>query len=209
MFARSTTIKGDSGTIDAAIAYIRDEVMPVLTAMDGCVGMSVVADREAGTCIATSSWQTEESMRASDDRLVPYRSRAGEILGGSPEVEEWEVAVMHRDHASHDGCCCRITWARSDDLDATHEMWRNTVLPRAEALDGFCSASFLLDRPGGRTCGTVTFDSRAALEASREGAAAIREMAVREMAVRETGVEFLDIAEFDLVLAHLRLPELV
>ena len=204
MFARSTTIRGDSGTIDAAITYINDEIMPALTAMDGCLGLSVVVDRETGRCIATSSWQTEESMRASDDRLVPYRSRVGEILGGRPEVEEWEVAVMHRDHASHDGCCCRITWARSDDLDATREMWRTTVLPRAEAMDGFCSASFLLDRAGGRTCGTVTFDSRAALEASREAAATLR-----ETAGRAAGVEFLDVAEFDLVLAHLRLPELV
>ena len=204
MFARSTTINGDPGTLDAAIGYIRDDVMPAITSLDGCVGLSVVADRETGRCIATSSWEAQELMRASDDRLAPYRSRAGEILGGSPQVEEWEVAVMHRDHASHAGCCCRITWGRSDDVDTALDMWRNRVLTTAEAMDGFCSASMLVDRAGRRTCGTITFDSRAALEATRGTAAAMR-----ESVGRAAGVEFLDVAEFELVLAHLRLPELV
>jgi hypothetical protein len=62
----------------------------------------------------------------------------------------------------------------------------------------------LIDRAGSRTCGTLTFDSRAALEATRAQAAEIREAAARDV-----GVQFLDVAEFDLALAHLRLPEMV
>ena len=38
MFARSTTINGDSGAIDAGIAYVRDQVMPMLTEMPGSWG---------------------------------------------------------------------------------------------------------------------------------------------------------------------------
>ena len=204
MFARSTTIIGDPGSIDAGIAHVRDEVLPVVTAMDGCLGMSLVVDRETGRCIATTSWESEEAIAASRTSVLSMRSRAAEILGGTPEVEEWEVAVMHRDHTSHEGCTCRITWARASDLDATAAYWRSELLPRIEAMDGFCSASMLIDRAGGRTCGTVTFDSRAALEASRAPSAEIR-----ESGRRERGVDFLDVAEFDLVLAHLRLPELV
>ncbi len=204
MFARSTTIHGDPGSIDAGIAYIRDEVMPVITAMDGCIGLSLVIDRESGRAIATSSWDTEESLRASGDTLASYRSRGGEILGGTPEVEEWEVAVMHRDHTTTEGACCRVTWAQPEDLDAALEMWRSRLLGRFEAMDGFCSASLLMDRTRGVTCGTVTFDSRAALEASREQAREVRDSASSEM-----GVSFLDVAEFELAVAHLRLPELV
>jgi len=204
MYARSTTIKGEPGKIDAGITYIRDEVMPAITAMDGCAGMSLVVDRSSGQCIATSSWHDETSMHASGDRLASYRARGGEVLGGTPTVEEWEVAVMHRHHMSGDGAACRITWTRARDLDGTIEFWKTRVLPQVEAMDGFCSASFLIDRAGSRTCGTVTYDTQAALDATREAAAAIRETATREM-----GVEFLDIAEFELAIAHLRVPELV
>lgn len=205
MYARSTTINGNPGSIDAGIAHVRDEVLPSVTSMDGCLGMSLVVDRETGRCIATTSWETEEAIAASRMPVQSLRSRATEILGGgTPEVEEWEVAVMHRDHNSHEGCACRVTWTRAQDLDATVDYWRSTVLPRAEAMDGFCSASMLIDRAGNRTCGTVTYDSRAALEASRQEAASMRENAARAV-----GVEFLDVAEFELALAHLRLPELV
>lgn len=204
MFARSTTIHGDPGSVEAGIAYIRDDVMPAITAMDGCLGLSLVVDRDSGRCIATSSWDTQESLRASADTLASYRARGGDILSGTPEVEEWEVAVMHRDHTTHEGACCRVTWARPKDLDATVEMWRTRLLGRFEAMDGFCSASLLIDRARGVTCGTVTFDSRASLEATREQAREIRDTVSSEMVV-----SFLDVAEFDLVLAHLRLPELV
>ena len=204
MYARSTTIMGNPGSIEAGIIHVRDEVLPTVSAMDGCLGMSLVVDRETGRCIATTSWETEEAISASRGPVMSIRSRASEILGGTPMVEEWEVAAMHRDHASHDGCACRITWTRARDLDTTVDFWRNTLLSRFEAMDGFCSASMLIDRAGSRTCGTLTFDSQAALEASREEAAMIRETASREV-----GVEFLDVAEFELAVGHLRLPELV
>lgn len=204
MFVRSTTIDGDPAAIDAGIAHVRDEILPTVTGMDGCLGMALVVDRESGRCIATTAWEDERAMEATAGAVTSMRARAAEILGGPARVEEWEVAVMHRDHTSPPGACCRITWTRSTDMDNVGEMWRSMVLPRLETLEGFCSASFMLDRAGGRAVGTVVFDSREAMESTREAAAAIR-----EQAAREAGVEFLDVAEFELALAHLRLPELV
>lgn len=204
MYARSTTIDGKPSSVDDGIAFIRDEVMPMVMTMDGCIGMSLVVDRETGRCIATTSWRDEEAMTASRDKLAPYRARGAEVMGGSPAVEEWEVAVMHRDHTSREGSCCRITWGRPTDMDALAEYFRSTVMPKIESMDGFCSVSLFLDRANGVSCGTATFDSRAALEASREPAAALRQ------AVTDAGmVEFFDVGEFDLEMAHLRLPELV
>ena len=204
MFARSTTISGDPDRIDAGISFVKDDVMPSILAVDGCVGLSLVVNRETGRIIATSSWDSRESMDATRDQLAAMRSRGGEILGGTPEIAEWEVVVMHRDHPTHDGSCCRITWARPRDLDAMLETWRSRMLPQIEAFDGFGSASMLVDRTQGIMCGTVSFDSRAALDASRDGAAALR-----ATAVSESGSKILDVAEFDLVVAHLRVPELV
>ena len=33
---------------------------------------------------------------------------------GEPEVREWEIAVLHRDHRAAVGACARITWTRAD-----------------------------------------------------------------------------------------------
>lgn len=203
MYARSTTITGRPEAVDECIAFIRDQVQPAVTDMDGCLGLSMVVDRVSGRCIATSAWENEESLVFAEDVVAEFRVRAGEILGGEPEVDRWEVALMHRAQPARQGACCRIAWARPQDLHVMLEQFRSTVLPQIETFDGFCSVSVLVDRLERRICTTTTFDSRAALEASREQAASLR-----HHAARETDVEFLEVAEFELALAHLRVPEL-
>jgi quinol monooxygenase YgiN len=206
MYARSTTIMGDPARLDDGIAYVRDDVMPTITAMDGCLGLSMLIDRDTGQCIVTSSWDSEEAMQASNLHLAPMRMRGGQIMGGPPEVDEWEVAVMHRDHPAPAGSCCRVTWMRLNhtDIDRDIDLYRAAMLPEMESIEGFCSASLLVNRALGRACNTTTYDSREALDASRE-----RSWTIRDAGVREAGVDVLDVVECDLVLAHLRLPELV
>lgn len=206
MHARSTTIMARPDSIDTGVAVIRDEVMPVLLGMNGCVGLSTLIDRTSGRCIATSAWQDEATMRASDERLRPLRSRLAEQMGGGePMVEEWEIAVLHRDHTAREGSCARCTWVRFDprQADRTVDVYRMAVLPRLEQLEGFCSASLLVDRRSGLAVGTASFDSHEALERTRDQAAT-----VRERAVQEVSAEVVEVAEFELALAHLRVPEM-
>ena len=206
VYARSITIMGDPHRLEDGIAYVRDEVLPVITTMDGCVGLSMLADRESGQCIVTSSWRDEETMQASDLHLAPLRTRGSQILGANPQVEEWEVAVMHRDHHAPEGSCCRATWLRLNqgDFDRGINLYRTAMLPAMESLEGFCSASLLVNRGLSRACTTTTYDSRAAMDAGRD-----RAWTIRDAGVREAGVDVLDVAEFDLVVAHLRVPEMV
>jgi hypothetical protein len=204
--ARSTTIMARPDSIDAGVAFIRDEVMQTLLGMNGCVGLSVLVDRTSGRCIATSAWQDEDSMRASDEQLRPVRSRAAELMGGGePQVEEWEIAVLHRDHTSQPGACVRATWVRTDPqrADRAIDIFKTGVLPRLEQWEGFCSASLLVNRQAGRAVGSVSFDSREALERTRDQAKSVRERAVQEMTV-----EVVEVGEFELALAHLRVPEM-
>ncbi len=206
MYARSITILGNPDAMDEGVAYVRDEVQPMITELEGCLGLSMLVDRETGQCIVTSSWHSEDAMRASDLHLVPLRMRAGEIMGGAPRIEEWEVAVMHRDHRAAAESCCRVTWMRLNhgDFDRGIGLYRTAMLPEMETLDGFCSASLLVNRTTGRACSTTTYDSRATMESTRD-----RAWTIRDAGVREAGVDVLDVVEFDLALAHLRLPELV
>jgi heme-degrading monooxygenase HmoA len=205
--ARSTTIQAQLSSIDAGIAHIRDEVMPAVQAIDGCVGISTMVDRGSGRCIITTAWENDEAMRASAEQARLLRDRAAEQLGGSVEkIDEWEIAVLHRDHRAATGACARATWAKGDPALAEQniEYYKNSVLPDLENLDGFCSASLLIDRATGRGVSTATFDSREAMQRNRAQA-----MALKTAKMRESGVEELDECEFELALAHLRVPELV
>jgi len=133
------------------------------------------------------------------------RDRLGEILGCQPLVEQWELAAMHRDHAARAGSCCRVTWFRTDhaNVDRGIDVFRMGVMPRLEQLDGFCSASLMVDRAASRACASIAYDTADAMAASADQA-----WAIRDMGVRDAGVDVLDVAEFELVLAHLRMPEM-
>ena len=205
MYARSTTVEAQPESIDAGIAYVSDEVMPALEGTDGCIGLSLLVDRESGRCIVTSAWQSEEAMRASEEQIAPIRDRAAESFRGSASVARWEIAVMHRAHRSADGACVRATWFKvsNGQMDRAVELYRDSVLPAMEELEGFCSASLMIDRSSGRAVSSTVFDSSAAMDRSSEQARSLRAARLREL-----GADQVDVGEFELARAHLRGPEL-
>ena len=208
VYARSTTIQAQPSSIDAGVAHIRDAVMPRLQEVDGCVGLSLLADRQTGRCVVTTSWETEEAMQASAEQIRPIRDRAADEFGGigDPMVEEWEIAALHRDHSAGEGACARVIWVKlpPDQLDTGINFYKMSVVPDLEALDGFCSASLLVDRASGRAVSCTSFDSLDAMERSRE-----QSTALKNTKIVEVGAQELDDCEFELRLAHLRAPELV
>jgi quinol monooxygenase YgiN len=205
MYARTTTVHGDPQRVDDGITHVRDRVMPAVLDMDGCVGMSMLADRESGRCIVTTAWEDEAAMRASAEGVMTMREQAREVMGGEMEVQEWEIAVMHRKHEAPEGACTRVAWSRAnvDQIDRVLDAYRMTLVPQLEDMRGFCSVSLVIDRERGRAASAVTFDTREAMEASREDARRLRDTFVSAMEVTIT-----DMAEFELVLAHLRVPEM-
>jgi quinol monooxygenase YgiN len=206
MYARSTTTRGNPQMIDDAIAYLRDEVMPAVTAMDGCIGLSMMCDRDSGRCIATSAWATEEAMHNSESGMHDMRMRYAQMMGSEPEVAEWEIAVLHRKHTAPEGACCRVIWSRGDPATADNvlETFRMAMLPKMEDLPGFCSVSLLINRETGMATSATVYESRDSMNRATEMAKPMREEFTRQM-----GGEITEVAEFDLVLAHLRVPETV
>jgi len=205
VYARATTIRAQPSSIDDGIAHVRDEVMPALMGVDGCVGLSLLVDRESGRCIATSAWQSAEAMHASAEQVRPIRDRAAELFGGSTQVNEWEIAVLHRNHQSREGACVRATWMEVDSARMDHavDVFRMTSLPAIEELEGFCSASLMVNRSSGRAVSSVTYDSHEAMERNRKQAGT-----VSAAGAQEAGANVLDVGEFELAVAHLRVPEM-
>jgi len=205
VFARSTTSTTQTSAIERGIRFVREEVMPALERMPGCVGLSLLVDRATGRCITTSAWQNEEAMRATTETVRPLRDRfVAEIGGSAPVVDEWEIALVHRDHRSMEGARARVSWLQGDpaSIDDSVESFR-AILPVLDELPGFCSASLLVNRETGSAVSTVIYDSADTLAQTRP-----RANELRSRLAEQTSTEVLEVAEFELVVAHLRVPEM-
>jgi len=205
VYARSTTIQARPSAIDAGIAHVRDEVLPALTGIPGCIGLSLMVDRLSCRCIATSAWDSAEAMHGSAGHVDVIRNRVADVFGGSPKVEEWEIAALHREHTTPQGACVRAIWLKTDPdrIDMAVEAYRSQFLSEMETLEGFCSASLLINRSSGRAVSSATYDSAEAMLRNRDQAASLR-----ADASRRSGAELIDGVEFELALAHLRVPEM-
>jgi len=192
--------------MDDVIAYVRDEVMPALQGMSGCVGMSMLCDRDTDRCIITSAWADETAMHATEQSVTDFRRRAAEMMDGEYDAQAWEIAVMHRMHDGHDGARARVLWGEMDParMDDAISAARMSLMSRLEELPGFCSVSMMVDRGSGRCAATICYDSREDMERGADQA-----MSMREQMGAAMGVRITDMAEFDLVVHHLRVPETV
>jgi heme-degrading monooxygenase HmoA len=206
MYARSTTVHADPLSVEDGIAFVRDEVMPAVQKMDGCVGLSMMCDRDDGLCIVTTAWADESAMRSSAEGARSMRERAVEIFGGEPEVQEWDIAFLHRAYETRDGACARVVWSRTvpDLIERTVDAYRMSLLPRLEEMPGFCSISLMVSRAEGRAVSATVYESQESLEETRDMSASLRD----DFAV-SMGVAITEVAEMELVLAHLRVPETV
>jgi quinol monooxygenase YgiN len=207
MYARSMTLSADPKRIDAGITTMQNELMPTVLETDGCIGLSFVCDRDSGRCIAATSWDSEAAMAASRESLRPVRGRLTEVMGaGDYQLQDWDIAAMHRLHPPGDDACARLTWTRGDPatMDRTIDTLRMSLVPRMDDLPGFCSMSLMVDRATGAGVLTAVYRDRAAMDESRPMV-----MAMREEFTSQMGMEVTEVAEFDLAIHHLRAPELV
>lgn len=206
MYARSTSFHGDPHRIDEAVRYVRDRAMPALMGMDGFVGISMLADHASGRCIVTSSFEDLAALRRSATEMRGIRARIADVLRSPQSLEEWQIALLHRERSAPEGARTRVTWCRTapERLDPTLEAYAESIVPRLSDEPGFCSVSVLADPVEGRSATAVTF----ADDAELEQAFARLGPHLQELGHRYAG-EVTDEATFDLVLAHLRVPETV
>jgi quinol monooxygenase YgiN len=206
MYARSTTFRGDPSAIDDGIAYTKDKVLPAVRQMDGCLGLSLLVDRHTGRCVATTSWADADAMHRSSEAMRAIREGVGRnFRSGEAEIDEWSIDVLHRVRTAPEGAATRVIWTRgtAGAMDRVVEGFRTIVVPRAEHLPGFCSVSFLVDHDTGRSAIAATYESRQTMSRAKGQALAIREEFLDRM-----GMHVVDVHEFDLAIASLRVPEM-
>lgn len=209
MYARTTTFRGHRSSLDAGIAYVRHHVLPAVQEMDGCVGLAMLVDRSTGRCIVTTSWADEEALRRSGEAVGSLREAAAQILAGAdgePQVASWTVGVLHRVRPAPATAACRVIWTKGPigRTERVVDTVRGVILPRLDELAGFCSMSVLIDDATGRCAIACVYEDRQTMNRAKGQAHAIRQQFTDHV-----GMHVTEITEFDLVLAHLRVPETV
>jgi len=207
MYARSTSIRSNPEKLDDGITYVTDEVLPTIGRSDGCIGLSMLTNRDDGRCIVTTSWQDEESMRATAEDARTLRHHLQHTLDGEhSDVQEWEIAILHRERPAGDGAGAQVTWTRipPNHVDDLLAAYRENLMPKLQELPGFCSLSMMVDRRRGQTVSVTSFENRDAAGLVRKHARTLRNQFAQAM-----GAKIVDVHEMDLALAHLRVPETV
>jgi len=165
----------------------------------------MIADRRSSRCIATTAWRTLEDMHASVAAVRPMRERVSKALGGFAEVEEWDIAAVHRERHASEESCMRVTWLRVDSgqVASVVEAFRFRSLPAMTTRRSFCGASLLMHREWSRAVVSVSYRDQEAMEGNH-GLVGM----VSSDGTSDAGIGIIEVREFDVVMAHLHVPEL-
>ena len=95
MHARVTTLEVPPDRMDDATRYVREQVLPRLSQMEGFKGLVSLGSRHSGKLQGVAFWESEQALRATDAAVVAIREGAAEAAGGTVAgVEEFEVSVF-------------------------------------------------------------------------------------------------------------------
>jgi heme-degrading monooxygenase HmoA len=95
MHVRISTIEGDAGKIDEAVAAINEKVLPVLKGIDGFTAANFLADRSSGKLVGLTFWESEAALDASAEAVNPIRSAVADVVDGRiVGVESFELVAQ-------------------------------------------------------------------------------------------------------------------
>ena len=95
MHARVSTFVGSADQYDAGLQQTRETVLPQVRELEGFRGALALIDRSTGKALTITLWETEDALRASEERASELRQQvaaaSAEQIAG---VERYEVALL-------------------------------------------------------------------------------------------------------------------
>ena len=198
MYTRLLTFTGATD-IDAGVAYLREEVLPVLNAQRGYRGVTASGDRASGTLHILSLWETEEDRAASESALGKARDEALKVVGGGLEIENFEQVVEAISKRPVPGCTLNVVRVRMDPtkIEQNIAWFKETIVPMITTQPRFCSLRNMVDRQSGRAISGSVFEDKASADASVAG------IPERRAAAEERGITFEEISQREILFAEL------
>lgn len=193
MHARLVTFTGVPD-IDAGIALIRENVVPVMRDQKGYRGLHASADRSRDVLGVLTIWDTEAERDASWDAVAPVRRENMAAIGGEASVDRYELLLQEIGGIPPEPGSALLLMPVDMDASRVDEhlaFFRSQVLPEITVSPGFRAVRLLMNRESGRGMTATAWSDRAAMtEAaaaaeSRRQAAAARGVLFGEASFRE------------------------
>jgi heme-degrading monooxygenase HmoA len=197
MFSRIVTFT-EANDIDAAIAYLRETVAPLLRQQNGFRGTTGSADRSGRVFGVMSLWETEADREASESAMAKTREEALSIAGGHMTIEHFEEVLAEISGPPAVGASLLIRRVSMDPakVDDNLEFFKREVLPEIKGSAGLLAIRQMVNREtGDAVVGTVWADDAAAraaaADAEKRQAAAAGRVTFGEQSQRE--IVFIDL----------------
>jgi heme-degrading monooxygenase HmoA len=186
--------------IDAGVAYLRDEALPVLNSQHGYRGVSASADRPGAVLGILSLWETESDRAASNSALGKARDEATKIVGGDLTVENFEEVAEAITKPPVAGCALIVSRLSMDPaaIDGNVAFFKSEVVPQIQSQPGFCALRNMIDRQSGRGVSGTVWENRKAMEAAAAG------MLERRSVAASRGVSFDETTYREILLAEIK-----
>jgi hypothetical protein len=198
MYARVASFENrDMSRVDelASLARERRSDVPEAT------GFLMLVDRDAGTALGISFFETEEALRDSEQGFERMAEQVpAELRGKRVSVETFEV-VLHEGGSGAKAARVSRLEGPADRIDQAVGQVREQILPRARELDGWTGVVSLVDRSTGAQRLLTLWESTDALRASETQADELRRESAEVGGSRILGVE-----RYEVMVAELPAP---
>ena len=199
MQVRTVTFTGATN-IDEGVAFVRDQVLPILVSQKGYRGMITSADRANGVIGIITLWETVEDRDASDGALTQSRGDGSNIVGGTVSVDNYEQVVLEVVSPLAVGSALSVSpmSMSPEKVDENIDYFKSSSLPDMLATPGVLSIRNMVNRETGNAIVGVVWANYDALAAGAGAAAS------RRAAAAERGIEFDDVSIREVLLMDLR-----
>jgi heme-degrading monooxygenase HmoA len=95
VYARISTFEGSPEHIDEGLRQVREDILPQLQQQEGFEGLVALTDRQSGKTLGITFWESEESLKASEEAADRLRENSAETMRDTiAAVERYEVGLF-------------------------------------------------------------------------------------------------------------------
>jgi heme-degrading monooxygenase HmoA len=196
MYARVARFEGrDASLTDDLIRRAREVGPTTIAEAKGFLGFF---DREGGTALSVTFFDSEEAIRSSEQAFEDMAQHfPEEMRGRRTSVDVYEVTIFDADAERAKAARVNTFEGSPEGFDDAARSVREETLPQIRQTPGNVGLIALGDRNSGRVLGITLWESEDAMRSSEEQANRLR-----EQSAESTGQRIVSVDRYEVAVAH-------